>query len=164
METSSKSSVELGILNEAEVIALGEKFSQCLLQLSTIILSGEIGSGKTTFVRGVVKGLGCDPLIVTSPTFTVMNIYNCKKTVFHVDAYRLNSMEEIFYIMEGELEDIDGIFLIEWGDMFEGFFGDNTLILRFQHVDNEHRKLTLVGPCELVNSFKNCIEGRKTKS
>lgn len=158
METSSKSSIELGILNEQEVISLGEKFSKCLSNGSVVILSGEIGSGKTTFVRGFVKGLGCDHSIVTSPTFTVMNVYNCGKTVFHTDAYRLNSIEEIFYILEGELEDLEGIFLIEWGEMFIDFFGENTIIVQFQHVDEKHRKLTLICSHDTINHIKRCVE------
>lgn len=157
METGSKSCVELGILNENEMILLGQKLSACLSNGDILLLSGEIGSGKTTFVRGIVRGLGCNPVIVTSPTFTLMNVYDCEKTIFHLDAYRLNNLEEVFFVLEGELEDREGIFIIEWGEQIVEFFNEDTINIQFEHVDENHRKVTLIVSENNIERFRRCI-------
>lgn len=157
METGSKSCIELGFLNENEMILLGQKLSNCLNNGDILLLSGEIGSGKTTFVRGVVKGLGCNPVIVTSPTFTLMNVYDCEKTVFHLDAYRLNNLEEVFFVLEGELEDREGIFIIEWGEQIVQFFNEDTINIQFEHIDESHRKVTFIISENNIERFRRCI-------
>ncbi|MEN3043209.1 MAG: tRNA (adenosine(37)-N6)-threonylcarbamoyltransferase complex ATPase subunit type 1 TsaE [Fervidobacterium sp.] len=157
METGSKSFIELGLLTEDEVVGLGEKLANCLNEGDILLLSGEIGSGKTTFVRGFVKGLGCCSSIVTSPTFTLMNVYNCTKKIFHIDAYRLNGIEEAFFVLEGELERRDGIFIIEWGELIVEFFNDDTINIRFEHVDEKRRRLTLITSEDRINFIRRCI-------
>ncbi len=157
METSGKSCVELGILSEEEVINLGKRLANCLENGDILILSGEIGSGKTTFVRGIVQGLGCNPMMVTSPTFTLMNVYSCHKTIYHIDAYRLNSIDEAFYILEAELEEDDGIFIIEWGETLNPFFNDETINIRLGHVDENHRKVSLCVSQEILQRLWRCL-------
>jgi len=157
VETSGKSCVELGILNEEELINLGKRFASCLENGDILILSGEIGSGKTTFVRGIVHGLGCNPIMVTSPTFTLMNVYSCHKTVYHIDAYRLNSIDEAFYILEAELEEDDGIFIIEWGETLNQFFNEETINIRFEHIDENHRKVSLCVSQEILQRLRRCL-------
>jgi len=157
VETSSKSRIELGSLKEDEMILLAQKLSTCLKNGDILLLSGEIGSGKTTFVRGIVKGLGCNPVIVTSPTFTLMNVYECEKTIFHLDAYRLNNLEEVFFVLEGELEDREGIFIIEWGEQIVQFFNEDTVNIQFEHVDEWHRKVSLIVSEDNIERFRRCI-------
>jgi len=158
VESGSQSCIELGILTEGEVKEVAKKFSTCLSEGDIVILSGEIGSGKTTFVRGLISGLGCDEHIVTSPTFTLMNVYSCTKTVYHLDAYRLNSIEEVFYVLEGEIEEKDGIFLIEWGELIEGFFAEDFISITFKHVNETHRELSLFAKDLKIEKIRRCLE------
>jgi tRNA threonylcarbamoyladenosine biosynthesis protein TsaE len=96
---------------EAVAAALGE-----LLQRGDlVVLVGDLGAGKTTFVKGVARGLGVrEP--VTSPTFTIVQEYNGRVPVAHVDVYRLERMQELHDLGFEEL--LDGqVVLVEWGDM-----------------------------------------------
>lgn len=83
-------------------------------------LYGELGAGKTQFVRGLVRGLGGDPHVVSSPTFILLNVYDgCRLKVFHLDAYRVSGPEEFEAIGFGELLESKGVVVIEWADRVE---------------------------------------------
>ncbi|MGB4752515.1 MAG: tRNA (adenosine(37)-N6)-threonylcarbamoyltransferase complex ATPase subunit type 1 TsaE [Fervidobacterium sp.] len=158
MEKGNELCIDLGILNQEELTQTGEMIANGLSEGDIIILSGEIGSGKTTFTRGIVKGLGCDPVVVTSPTFTLMNVYVCSKTVFHIDAYRLGSIDETFQILENELEDEDGIFIIEWGERLKEFFKNEVISVYFEHVDEFHRKVSICARKDVLERIGRCLE------
>jgi tRNA threonylcarbamoyladenosine biosynthesis protein TsaE len=158
VEKGNELCIDLGILNQEELTQTGEMIANGLSEGDIIILSGEIGSGKTTFTRGIVKGLGCDPVVVTSPTFTLMNVYVCSKTVFHIDAYRLGSIDETFQILENELEDEDGIFIIEWGERLKEFFKNEVISVYFEHVDESHRKLSICARKDVLERIGRCLE------
>ena len=86
----------------------------------TFCLSGELGAGKTAFTRGLAKGYGFDGR-VSSPTFTIMNIYEGAIPVYHYDLYRINDEDELFDIgFEPSSE--GGITVVEWYDMFKHLF------------------------------------------
>lgn len=80
-----------------------------------LLLSGELGAGKTAFVQGFGAGLGVEERI-TSPTFTLAHHYDGRLTLHHLDVYRLERLAEIEDIGVAELLDGDGVVLIEWGD------------------------------------------------
>jgi tRNA threonylcarbamoyladenosine biosynthesis protein TsaE len=88
------------------------------LPLGTIVaFFGDLGAGKTTFIRGLVDGIGSiDPRNVCSPTFTFLNIYNGDKMVFHFDLYRLPREEEFFAAGFEEYFNAGGICCIEWAE------------------------------------------------
>ena len=91
-----------------------------------MFLYGELGAGKTAFVRGMARGLGADPDDVSSPTFTIVQEYTAPQaTLYHVDLYRLEPAE----IEDLGLDDLvggDGIVAIEWADRWPGRPGDAT--------------------------------------
>ena len=97
----------------AETIALGEGIAARLRGGDVVTLSGELGSGKTHFVKGVCGGLGYDG-VVSSPTFALINEYPCTPTIFHVDLYRLESPAQLRPLGLEELMRPDTIVLIEW--------------------------------------------------
>ncbi|MBL6974526.1 MAG: tRNA (adenosine(37)-N6)-threonylcarbamoyltransferase complex ATPase subunit type 1 TsaE [Deltaproteobacteria bacterium] len=82
-------------------------------------LVGELGAGKTVFVRGAVGWMGGDPLQVRSPTFTLLNLYSCAMTVYHFDLYRLDSGADLEGIGFYEFAREDGLTLVEWADRFD---------------------------------------------
>lgn len=104
--------------NEQDTIDFAEKFAKKLKVGDIIVLSGELGSGKTKFVQGVLKHFGLEDEI-SSPTFTIVNEYNAGKiNIYHFDVYRLEDSDE-FYAMGGDELFSTGICLIEWGEMIE---------------------------------------------
>jgi len=108
-----------------------------------ILLEGDLGAGKTHFVKGFVKALGSDEL-VTSPTFTIMNEYECKELkVYHFDMYRLSSMEEALNLGFEEyfdLNTLDGYSLVEWAENVEGLFPNEVVKIKIlKSGENERR-------------------------
>ena len=104
--------------NEQDTIDFAEKFAKKLKVGDIIVLSGELGSGKTKFVQGVLKHFGLENEI-SSPTFTIVNEYNAGEiNIYHFDVYRLEDSDE-FYAMGGDEYLSSGICLIEWGEMIE---------------------------------------------
>lgn len=104
--------LKISIYNDAEMEQLGENISKYLESRDLVYLMGELGAGKTTLVRGIARGLGYTGR-VTSPTFTLMNIYPAAIPIFHFDFYRLEGNDLADLGLEEYLEQ-DGIALIEW--------------------------------------------------
>jgi len=82
-------------------------------------LKGELGTGKTVFVRGMVAALGGDPVEVRSPTFTLMNIYGTAPAFYHFDLFRLNDVKELDGIGFFEFMESSGTKAVEWPDKFD---------------------------------------------
>ena len=80
-----------------------------------LLLAGDLGAGKTTFVQGFSRALGVEEP-VTSPTFVIVHTYQGAFPIVHVDAYRLERLQELLDLGLGELLDHEGVTLIEWGD------------------------------------------------
>ena len=76
--------------NETELIALGEQLGKLLEKQDVIILSGDLGAGKTTFTKGIAKGLGIDQMI-KSPTYTIVREYEGRLPFYHLDVYRIGN-------------------------------------------------------------------------
>jgi tRNA threonylcarbamoyladenosine biosynthesis protein TsaE len=113
-EPATDASIEVVTRSEAETAALGARLAKTLKPGSVIHLFGDLGAGKTVFVRGLASGLGLDPDEVSSPTFTLIQEYRGPVTLFHVDLYRLAGAE----VPDLELDALaaDGIVAIEWAD------------------------------------------------
>ena len=93
---------------------LGEKFSRDLRGGDVILLAGELGAGKTLFAKGILHGLGYDADEVTSPSFTLVNLYKTNDLdVYHIDLWRLDAMSNA---SDDVLEDPKAVAIIEWSD------------------------------------------------
>ena len=102
--------------SEAETEALGEKLARSLPERGAVIaMYGELGAGKTAFVRGLARGLEVDGT-VTSPTFTIVNELYGKRDLFHFDMYRLGSADELFDIGWEDYLDRGGVCAVEWSE------------------------------------------------
>lgn len=127
--------------NETQLEDFAKEFSNSLKNQDVIAIYGNLGVGKTTFCRALIRGLISNDLEVISPTFNLLQTYQAKDfEIFHFDLYRLKYAEEIF---ELGIEDafINGVSLIEWPEIIEDFLPKNTIRLRISSLDNGSRKI-----------------------
>lgn len=104
--------------SEADTMNFAKKLANNLKKGDVVVLTGELGSGKTKFVEGFLSFFGLEDEI-SSPTFTIVNEYNTSNlNIYHFDVYRLEDSDE-FYAMGGDEYLSSGICLIEWGEMIE---------------------------------------------
>ena len=122
--------------SEQDTINFAKKYAKNLETGDIIILSGELGSGKTKFVQGILEYFGLENEI-SSPTFTIVNEYNTSNlNIYHFDVYRLEDSDE-FYAMGGDEYFSKGICLIEWGEMIESVLPKPYTKIIFKKSDNE---------------------------
>ena len=129
-----------------ETMAVGGKFASTIGKGVVFTLVGDLGAGKTHFVKGFTKGLGSSDL-VTSPTFTLLNIYQGgRMPVYHFDMYRLSSKEEaeeLGFHEYFDLETLDGAVLVEWPSQVEGLINCPHFEIKIEKIDENQRKITL---------------------
>jgi tRNA threonylcarbamoyladenosine biosynthesis protein TsaE len=100
--------------SEAETFQVGWVLSANLGAGDTVLLDGDLGTGKTVFARGVAAGLGVDPRTVHSPTFTLVNVYSGRLPVYHIDLYRIEKPEDLTELGLEDCIGTDGVALVEW--------------------------------------------------
>jgi tRNA threonylcarbamoyladenosine biosynthesis protein TsaE len=120
-----------GILTSSaeETISIGEQLAKALAPDTSLALYGDLGVGKTTFVKGIAKGLNIKNSI-TSPTFNLFSIYNGEKQLLHLDAYRLSSEQSIESLMIDDFLKSPYLCVVEWPDNVPELIDANTLKLR----------------------------------
>jgi tRNA threonylcarbamoyladenosine biosynthesis protein TsaE len=117
----------------------GRKFSERLLAGSVVVLTGELGAGKTVFVKGIARGMGVKGYI-KSPSFTIVNVYEeGRLPLYHIDLYRIErgieglGLEEYIY---GR-----GVAVIEWGEKAEAFLPEGAIRVRFFYEGEDARRI-----------------------
>ena len=131
--------------SEAETEALGEKLARSLPERGAVIaMYGELGAGKTAFVRGLARGLEVDGT-VTSPTFTIVNELYGKRDLFHFDMYRLGSADELFDIGWGDYLDRGGVCAVEWSENVPEAFDGSEIRVSIEKCSDSTRKITIEG-------------------
>ncbi|MBO8158255.1 tRNA (adenosine(37)-N6)-threonylcarbamoyltransferase complex ATPase subunit type 1 TsaE [Thermosyntropha sp.] len=140
--------MQLVVENAAKMEELGEKLAGLLKSQDIVYLTGDLGVGKTTLVRGIARGLGYEGK-VTSPTFTLMNIYEGKFPIFHFDFYRLDEESELKDLGLEDYLGKEGIALVEWAKGSSLFLPEEALFINITLVDDDYEKGRLV-------SFKAC--------
>ena len=123
-----------------ETAALGEALGRTLGPGDVVALYGELGSGKTCLVQGLVRGLGVSSP-ATSPTFVLVNEYRGRLPVHHVDAYRTGSLTELMDLGLLDLMGGDGVTLLEWADRAEPLLPPRTIRVRIVGVGDEPRAI-----------------------
>jgi tRNA threonylcarbamoyladenosine biosynthesis protein TsaE len=132
-----------------ETRAVGEAVASSLRPNDAVVLTGELGAGKTTFVQGVAAGLGAEEH-VTSPTFTLVREYvSGRLPVAHIDVYRLDRVQDVIDLALDELTGEDAVLLVEWGDAVEELLRDERLRVELTLDDGgpepEARRIALTG-------------------
>jgi tRNA threonylcarbamoyladenosine biosynthesis protein TsaE len=128
--------------SEAETSAVGRALARTLDSGAVVLLSGDLGAGKTAFVRGMAEGLGIDPAEVSSPTFTLIQEYQGGRLLLrHVDLYRLKPAEVDDLGLEEMMLD-DGITAIEWPERLPRPFA-GAIAVRIEQGEGEGRVLAI---------------------
>jgi tRNA threonylcarbamoyladenosine biosynthesis protein TsaE len=107
------------------------------------LLIGDLGAGKTTFVKGLARGLNIDPDEVLSPTFVLLREYKGEVSLYHADAYRTESPSELVEIGGTDYFNSDGIFVIEWGDRWESLAPADSMRIEIELLGGDQRKIRI---------------------
>ena len=128
-----------------ETEKLGETLARELKPGDVVTLIGEIGAGKTTFVRGLARGLGVPDGSVASPSFVLVRQYTSgRMPLYHADLFRLENLPQAASVGLEECYEAGGVTLIEWGNKVPGVLPEQFLEIRFEAMDPESRRLTAV--------------------
>ncbi len=128
----------------AETQRIGETLGARLGPGDVVACIGELGTGKTCFLQGLLRGLGV-PEPVTSPTFVLINQYQGRLPVYHVDAYRTESLTEILDLGVEEIVWGDGVTVIEWGEKLLPLLPSHTILVRIRGLGEEPREIVVEG-------------------
>ena len=125
-------------------MAIGRALAALLVPGDVISLSGDLGAGKTTFVQGAAAALGVTEPVL-SPTFTLVREYRGVPTVYHLDVYRLDRLQEVLDLGFEEILDQGGVVFVEWGDAIEALLPEAHLRIEIRiPQDGDRRQLSLV--------------------
>jgi len=138
-----------------ETIDFGEHLARSLKEGDIVCFFGDLGSGKTTFIKGIAKGLKIGPSKVNSPTFVLMNVYQGRLPLFHFDLYRLGDIEGISSIGTDEFLYGDGISVVEWADRLGPLMPDEYLRVDLNHKKADERVIQLSA---IGRRYQNIVE------
>ena len=131
--------------NEQETEALGRRLAEALPPEGVVIaMYGELGAGKTAFVRGLGEGLAVDGQVV-SPTFTIVNELYGKRELFHFDMYRLGSADELFDIGWEDYLARGGVCAVEWSENVPEAFDGTEIRVTIRKTGDHEREITIEG-------------------
>lgn len=126
-----------------ETESLGERLSATLKEGDRVALIGDLGGGKTRFVRGIAKGLGSRGFI-KSPSFTIMNIYQGGRLpLYHIDLYRIGGDDEFFFSGLEEFIYGKGVSVIEWAERHPALIRDCMYVITFKYLGEHEREIII---------------------
>lgn len=128
-----------------ETIALGRELAASLAPPKLVVLTGDLGAGKTTLVKGIAEGFqAAAEEDVTSPTFTLIHEYcGPAATVYHIDLYRIDTPRELDTLAIDDLMTDNSVLLVEWGEKFERFNRNRDVEIQLTRVCENERKISV---------------------
>ena len=130
--------------SDKETEAVGEQFGRMVSDGTVVAMYGDLGAGKTAFVRGMARGMGISER-VSSPTFTIVNEYLGERTLIHFDMYRLGSADELFDIGWEDYLARGAVCAVEWSENVEDAFYGDEIRLTIEKTSDTSRKITIEG-------------------
>jgi tRNA threonylcarbamoyladenosine biosynthesis protein TsaE len=128
-----------------ETRRLGEIIGGLMTGGELVAIDGELGSGKTVFVKGLACGLGIKDKDVSSPTFVFVREYKGRLTLYHADLYRINRASDVEDLGLFDFIGGEGIMAVEWADRAEDLLPDNRIDIELIYMGNDNRKIALRG-------------------
>jgi tRNA threonylcarbamoyladenosine biosynthesis protein TsaE len=130
--------------SEEETICLGERLARELPRRGVVLLIGNLGAGKTTLAKGIVRGRGvAQHDDVSSPTFTLIHEYGADASVFHIDLYRLDEARQVATLGLEEIFDRDALVLIEWGERFPELMPAERTEINIRSAGDDEREIEI---------------------
>ena len=126
-----------------ETILFGKQFAERLQPSSVVCLQGDLGAGKTHFVKGIASFFGIDPVEVSSPTFTLINEYRGSIPIYHFDCYRINNEQEAQEIGTEDYLYGDGISVVEWPQKIGNLLPTDSVWVTITHKSEYQREITI---------------------
>ena len=128
-----------------ETVALGRKLARELVPPKLVVLTGELGAGKTTLIKGIAEGFhAAKQEEVTSPTFTLIHEYRGKDAdLFHIDLYRVDTPRELETLGLDDLKSERSVLLMEWGEKFARFQKERDVEIRIGRISETERRISL---------------------
>ena len=130
--------------SELETEKAGENLAAKIADGTVVTMYGELGAGKTAFVRGMARGMGLD-CRVNSPTFTIVNEYIGERTLLHFDMYRLGSADELWDIGWDDYLARGAVCAVEWSENVSDAFTGDEISVRFEKLSATDRRITIEG-------------------
>lgn len=153
--------IELETSSVQQTMAVAAAIAPHLRPGDVLALRGDLGAGKTSFVRGLATGLGLDAGAVSSPTFVICQLYEgATVTLAHADAYRLASEDEIETIgWEELLESPEVIVAVEWADRIPGSIPPETIDIAMEHGGDDRRRISISMPGDQASRQERIAAG-----
>jgi tRNA threonylcarbamoyladenosine biosynthesis protein TsaE len=129
--------------NPKETKCLGKKIGKLLKAGNVVALVGNLGAGKTVIANGLCEGLGVKEDYITSPTYTIINQYDGRIPVYHIDLYRLKDSSELYNLGWDEYIYGHGVCMIEWADRAAEMLSEEYLMINMEVTGRNKRKITL---------------------
>lgn len=128
--------------NEIETEQAGADFAKDLPGGSVVAFYGDLGAGKTAFVRGMARGMGIESR-VNSPTFTIVNEYIGERELYHFDMYRLGSADELFDIGWEDYLSRGGVCAVEWSENVADAFEGDEIVVKIEKLSDTERRISI---------------------
>jgi tRNA threonylcarbamoyladenosine biosynthesis protein TsaE len=140
----------------SETVRIGKSIGSLLRPGDVVALVGELGTGKTQFIKGLAEGLGVGkPTYISSPSFTLINEYPGRVPFYHIDLFRLESEKEAEELGLEEYFQGEGITAIEWADRIPSLLPDENLWIHIHYTGKNTRSLEIIGK---GNRYEKLVE------
>lgn len=126
-----------------ETEKFAEEFAKKINNGNIIAYTGKMGAGKTTFTRGLVKGLGAGD-VVSSPTFALVNEYKGRTNIYHFDMYRVSTWEDLYSTGFFDYLDTNSIIIIEWSENIDNVLPEETIHVDIGYGDSENERIITI--------------------
>jgi tRNA threonylcarbamoyladenosine biosynthesis protein TsaE len=128
--------------SDEETFELGQRIGEQLRERAVFLLSGDLGAGKTVFAKGLAEGLDIDSADVTSPSFTLINVYEGRLRLYHIDLYRLDEQSCLELGLEEILDEAGAVTVIEWAER-AGFAPDGAIQVEIFYLSDSERRINI---------------------
>jgi len=143
-----------------ETRRLGEAIGRTLTAGSIVALSGDLGAGKTTLAQGIARGLDIpETFAITSPTFTLVNEYPGRLTLYHVDLYRLGGAADLETLGYEEFFFADGVTVVEWAEKISDILDEGCIFIELRYIDAGRRHIGLRAAAAIVRRVDDIWKG-----